>query len=218
MKINPFRPNSPIPSGLFVGRIKEIDVLEKSLVQTRAGQPTNFMVTGERGIGKTSILDYIRYVAQGEIDSDHTTDNLRFLVISADIEATTTQISLIRRIERAFARELAKTEKAWTLFNELWKFVKNLESAAGVKVQSKKVEETEVILDEFAYSIAQTTNRLCNPETSLEKFGSSYDGVLLMLDECDKSSPDLSLGSILKLLLERIQRHGCDHYRHRRAR
>ena len=58
-RINPFRPNSPINPGMFVGRVGELEKLEAALLQTKAGQPTNFMLTGERGIGKTSLLDYL---------------------------------------------------------------------------------------------------------------------------------------------------------------
>jgi len=53
-RINPFRPNSPVNPGMFVGRVTELDKLEADLIQARAGQPTNFMLTGERGIGKTT--------------------------------------------------------------------------------------------------------------------------------------------------------------------
>jgi hypothetical protein len=69
-RTNPFRPNSPVSPGMFVGRLDELGALEQSLVQTRAGQPKHFMVTGERGIGKTSLLNYLRWVAQGQIDVD----------------------------------------------------------------------------------------------------------------------------------------------------
>jgi predicted GTPase len=31
--------------------------LESCLVQTKAGSPSNFMLTGERGIGKSSLLN-----------------------------------------------------------------------------------------------------------------------------------------------------------------
>jgi Cdc6-like AAA superfamily ATPase len=59
-KINPFAPNSPVHSGMFVGRVAELVKLESCLVQTRAGSPSNFMLTGERGIGKSSLLNYIK--------------------------------------------------------------------------------------------------------------------------------------------------------------
>ncbi len=53
MKSNPFRPNSPVNPGVFVGRLEEIKRLEQALIQSRSGEPAHFMITGERGIGKT---------------------------------------------------------------------------------------------------------------------------------------------------------------------
>ena len=55
-KINPFRPGSPIVPGMVVGRINEIERIENSLFQTKADRSSHFMITGERGIGKTSLL------------------------------------------------------------------------------------------------------------------------------------------------------------------
>src|SRR4051812_35623402 len=97
--VNPFRPNSPVAPGMFVGRLDEVRALEQALVQTRAGQPKHFMLTGERGIGKTSLLNYLRWVAQGMIDIDG--DTFRFLVLDVDIEKGTTPSAFARKLERA---------------------------------------------------------------------------------------------------------------------
>ncbi|MDI6740387.1 MAG: hypothetical protein QME74_08500 [Candidatus Edwardsbacteria bacterium] len=59
MRINPFNPNSPVNPGFFVGRLDEIKSIERSLIQTRADSPCHFMITGERGIGKSSLLLYL---------------------------------------------------------------------------------------------------------------------------------------------------------------
>jgi hypothetical protein len=205
-KINPFRPNSPINPGMFVGRLRELNALEAALLQTRASQPKNFMVTGERGIGKTSLLDYIRYVANGDIKL--ASGALRFLVIATDVQPSTTQISLIQRIERGFDRALTQTEQARSFLREAWEFIRRLE-VGGVKLREDAALEPEVILDDFAYSVAKVTKRLCDSSTAPSLFGTTYDGVLLLIDECDKASKDLDIGAFLKLLLERVQRHDC---------
>ena len=59
--------------------------------------------------------------------------------------------------------------------------------------------------------MAQTALRLCDPARSEATFGATYDGVLILFDEGDKASKELSLGAFLKMLLERVQRHGCSH-------
>lgn len=47
---------------MFAGRLGQVLALEEALKQTRAGRPKSFMVTGERGIGKTSLLQYFKWV------------------------------------------------------------------------------------------------------------------------------------------------------------
>src|SRR5687768_8833618 len=110
-KINPFRPNSPIHPGMFVGRVKELQRLESALVQTKAGSPSNFMITGERGIGKSSLLNYIKHVAEGAHTGIEDT-RVSFLVIDTDIDGNTTQLGLIKKLELGLEHALGKTELA----------------------------------------------------------------------------------------------------------
>jgi hypothetical protein len=56
MKFNPFNPQSPARPEYFTGREFEMSEYEKYLTQTIFGSPMNMSVTGNRGIGKTSIL------------------------------------------------------------------------------------------------------------------------------------------------------------------
>ena len=42
LKVNPFKPDSPVPRAMFAGRSDELVALEKGLFQTKHGQPTNY--------------------------------------------------------------------------------------------------------------------------------------------------------------------------------
>ena len=82
-RVNPFRPNSRIGPGMFVGLAAEIAAIDEALNQTRAGFPKSFMITGERGIGKTSLLLYLKALATNAIDRPD--DPFDFLVLETDI-------------------------------------------------------------------------------------------------------------------------------------
>ncbi len=194
---------------MFVGRLPQLDALEQALLQTRAGRPKSFMITGERGIGKTSLLQYFKFVAQGHIPVAD--DKMNFLVLEVDLDGSTTDVGLIRRVELGLRRELAKTEQARSILTASWEFLSRLE-AFGVKLRDEaKDASTETVHDEFAYSLATTTNRIAQ-EDAPSVFGARYDGIVLLIDEADNAPRDLQLGSLLKLLTERIQRHGCSHF------
>jgi len=97
MKINPFKPQSPISTGMFAGRLNEISRLESFLFQTKASQPSNFLIIGERGIGKSSLLLFCKAIAEGAISIEE--PKLNYLVIDLVIDQNTTQLGLIRKIE-----------------------------------------------------------------------------------------------------------------------
>ncbi len=185
--------------------------LEGALLQTRGGNPVNFTIIGERGIGKSSLLLYVNAIAQGLINIQGT--NVKFLVIFTDIDVTTTQLGLVQKIQIAIQRTLADTEKARKFFATAWGFVQRLE-AGGVSLRAEGSNESleEAIIEQFAYSLSDTIKRLCGATGYYDQeiFSAQYDGVLILIDEADNASRALRLGAFVKLLLERVQRQGCD--------
>jgi len=65
-KESPFTPGRPVQPEYFVARIKEIQRLERAIKQTVSGRNENVFITGQRGIGKSSLAGFIRYLAEKE--------------------------------------------------------------------------------------------------------------------------------------------------------
>ncbi|MQY62244.1 AAA family ATPase, partial [archaeon] len=65
-KESPFSPGRPVQPEYFVARIKEIQRLERAIKQTVSGRNENVFITGQRGIGKSSLAMFIRYLAEKE--------------------------------------------------------------------------------------------------------------------------------------------------------
>lgn len=206
-KINPFRPNSPVATGMFVGRLTELERLESCLLQTRAGGPAHFLITGERGIGKSSLLNYIKWVADGSLTISDESTTLSFLVVDTDIDASTTRLGLIEKIRLGLDSVLSVSETARSHLKDAWSFLQRVE-AGGVKLRSpERGEAEELLVEKFSYALADLTKRLTASEPDL--FSAKYDGILILIDEADNASKGLALGSFLKLLTERLQRRGC---------
>ena len=191
---------------MFVGRSQEIERLEQALIQTRSGEPAHFMITGERGIGKTSLLLYLKYVATGQIP--YNSVNFRFLTLDLDLDPNTTQLGLIRRIKMHLDHQLGKTESARTFLGNAWAFLQRIRIMDSGLEKFEKDSSEELLLDEFALTLAQVCERTCDQQAP-SLFSAQYDGILLVIDEADNCSNQLHLGSFLKLLIERLQRHGC---------
>ncbi|MFD2101605.1 AAA family ATPase [Flagellimonas iocasae] len=206
-KINPFNPNSPSGPGMFAGRLHEIETIEKLLLQTKANKGHGFLLTGQRGIGKTSLLNLVKYQAEGDIEVNG--EKLNFLVVDIDISKDTTQHTLIKKIELALKRKLARTEKTRAVFGEIWSFIGRVE-AVGVKIDTSSNGKSELIFEEFCYSLADTLNRVTKAKEN-SVFDNSYDGLLIMIDEADNACSELDLGTFVKLLYERLQKEGTQH-------
>ncbi len=207
MKINPFSPNSPSGAGMFAGRLKEIETIEQILLQTRADKGHGFLLLGQRGIGKTSLLNLVKFQAEGYIKVENYKFN--FLVVNIDITSDTNQLTLIKKIELSLKRKLAKTENARKIFNDVWGFIGKIE-AVGIKINTSKTINEEIVFDEFCYSLSDTLGRITETSRS-SKFDSKYDGLLIIIDEADNACPELNLGSFIKLLYERLQKEGTQH-------
>ena len=65
-KESPFSPGRPVQPEYFVARIKEIQRLERAIRQTVSGRNENIFITGQRGIGKSSLALFIRHLAEKE--------------------------------------------------------------------------------------------------------------------------------------------------------
>jgi len=57
---SPFTPGQPVPLEFFVGRVPEIEKLRNLTRAAASGQLKVVFLTGERGIGKSSLVAYVR--------------------------------------------------------------------------------------------------------------------------------------------------------------
>ena len=75
MKNNPFNPNSVVKPQLFAGRADQVLHVVRKMSQIRDKMPSNFVVSGEQGIGKTALAKLIMFISRKK-DKDF--ENLNF--------------------------------------------------------------------------------------------------------------------------------------------
>ncbi len=203
-KINPFNPNSPVSPGMFAGRINEINALEKGVYQTKCGYPSNFLITGERGIGKSSLLNITRYYATGKIETKY--GKFNFTAIDIVISNKSTLSSMIEIIGQEIKQELGKVERVKSFVDDTWSFIKRLK-IMGSGIEAGQVnKELDLIINTFSRSLSETCRRIISAKKNEE----SKDGIVFFIDEADNACPDLHLGYFFKAVTEALSRHECN--------
>ena len=66
---SPFRPGQPVPIEFFVGRSAEVERLRSMVRRSARGTVSVGFVTGERGIGKSSLAAFVRHLVEQDSDA-----------------------------------------------------------------------------------------------------------------------------------------------------
>ncbi|MGZ0025450.1 AAA family ATPase [Stenotrophomonas sp. S4] len=206
MRINPFKPGSPVPVGMFAGRLNELDKLEHGFAQTRAGQPINFLVTGDRGIGKSSLLWFESAVARGKVESGDF-GYFKFCVASTQISEKTDLVTFLKILQKEIAREVGKTEVVRKFLAETWDFLQRVKIMDSSIDRARKDSEEEIVISDFCHSLAETVARITQPGQGEDR----REGLVIVIDEADNASAELRLGYLLKTITEALLRASCNH-------
>jgi hypothetical protein len=196
LKYNPFRPGSIIHPGMFAGRLEEITALEQILYQTLNGNPSHFLIHGERGIGKSSLLLLLTHLAKGALTSLHN-KKYTFLTVNVELEPNDTYADILHKVARELQRQIDKSDANKKLLKEVWEFLTNWE-VLGVKYNRDRFPP-EVMLEEL-------TEKVCIVAEKLQPTG---DGIYIFIDEADKPPKEANLGAFAKVLTERLAKRGC---------
>lgn len=185
---------------MFCGRLEEIDAIEQSLTQTKCGNPQHFLIEGERGIGKSSLMLVANVLATGRPTSQKS-DDLDFIVLDVEITATTTYLELIRKVGLQFKHKLRDRKNIKALAETAWQFL-NKWSVLGVEYKGI----------EHQISISESIDELVSAFVScISETGAILDGILILIDEADKADPFIiNLGEFVKIVTEKLTKRGCD--------
>lgn len=66
IKPNPFTPKSGQEPKVFLNRDKEISFFKKRLTELEEGRQNHYILNGAWGTGKTSLLKYLKHIAQAQ--------------------------------------------------------------------------------------------------------------------------------------------------------
>lgn len=197
--VDPFTPNRPIDDpDRFFGRGDTVNEMIDSLFQVKNNNPKHTIVTGDRGVGKSSLLTQVQLTATGDnrlsdrLKIDRGAERYDFLAVWHDVDATQTAYDLANAVLSKFEGSFRKFMSGFTLEIDLAGFGK-----LG-RDRSSPLNMTQLI-DEFVTRLAKVEQ---------EARGAGKDGILVFIDELDRIKPESMVASFFKLTCERLARDG----------
>lgn len=195
--IDPFTPDLPIDSpDRFSGRKAQIDSIVDSLFQLSNNQPRHTIITGDRGIGKSSVLTQVKNIAEGEMDLlnrleiDPGVDPFDFICAwhdcSTDQNPSILASGILKQLENRFK----------SIFNGL-KLELNIAGILKVGEKDSSVATISEISEKFCTDLTTISNQTKNKGKS---------GVILFFDELDRVKPDSGVATFFKLSAEKLSR------------
>jgi hypothetical protein len=195
---NPFNPQGLVAPGMFCGREEEMAAVDNCIFQAKNGNPQHFLIQGERGIGKSSLLYFIESLASPREAKEAVAYN--FLTVSLDLGGCASQLDILRAAGAEFKEALASRESIRKGAGEFWDWLTNWE-ILGVRFH-KHPEEYDA--HEAASQLVTNLAKLCSAGKA------PLDGVLFLVDEADAPPTSANLGLLLKFVTERLSKRQCN--------
>ena len=183
---SPFTPGIPVPVEFFVGRREEIERLRQKMQNALTGRPEVAFISGERGIGKSSLASFVRVLCESKLE---------VLGIHALMGSVTTVEEAVRRVFDRLLRASVSApsigEKVRKLFG---KYVREVD-LFGVNISFQPdAHELRNLADNFASALRNV----------LEKMEGTRKGILLVLDDINGLAESRGFANWLKSLVDEL--------------
>lgn len=197
--VDPFSPNRPIDDPLrFTGRREQVEEVVDSLYQVAHGNPKHTIITGDRGIGKSSLLLQTRFLAQGD---NRLSERLSiYLGLEKHTFATAwhdcDKGQGVRDLVRGLSRDI---EGKLTKIIGKIDFKMNIFDVLEV---GRNIQQSEIISDLVAAFVSDATNAFSRLQAK------GHAGLIFFIDEIDRADASSGIASFFKLATERLSREG----------
>jgi AAA+ ATPase superfamily predicted ATPase len=186
---SPFSPGQPVPTEYFIGRYSEIERLRSLVKASTKGKFKIAFVIGERGIGKSSLVSFVKHLGERE---DHVTGTHVFLGGTHDLQSMVWQ---------TFDKLLKDSiEKPW--YKKLAAFFGKHIKQVGLFGVSVALNLTDDERRELAHNFVRTVREL------FQKLRDDRESILIILDDINGLAASLEFANWLKSLVDEIATSG----------
>lgn len=148
---SPFTPGQPVPADLFVGRQEQIEALLRKARDAASGRLSVAFLTGERGIGKTSLAQFASWIAREEHG---------LLPLHVVVGTSGSPEEVVRRTLDRLAR-VARTEPWWQKVSRLFGGRVEKVGLFGFQVQFQpQADELASLTEHFDFALRNVVQEL----------------------------------------------------------
>jgi len=185
---SPFTPGSPVPVELFVGRAEQITEILRYVKQASSGKQENVFLTGDRGIGKSSLASFLRYLVA-------TKQNV--LGIHVFLGGVSTMEEMVRHILDQLLKETK--EEVW--FEHISQFFGKYIKEVGLFGISVSFNPPEPDLKDLVRNFPEVLNNL------LEKIKNEKAGLFIALDDINGLVEKADFANWYKSFVDEVATH-----------
>lgn len=199
--INPFTPQKPIDNPeYFFGRNTEVDSIVDVLYQTAQKNPEHAIITGDRGIGKSSLLVQTKKIAEGD-----TSLIKKFNIDMGGIEKFNFKSIWLDTVENQSAEEVAQFILSNLVNNIaiLSRIDISVDLFGFLQIAKKEVDVKENSINEIVSKFVQEMKKV-----SKKIIDEKLDGIIIFIDEVDRMDMTKDLPTFFKLVTESFSRNG----------
>ena len=201
--INPFQPGNPVPPGVFAGRLQQLNEISTCIYQTATFNPQNILITGERGIGKTSIAMVTKAIAEKQIIWKEGFLENPFLVVNVIVqEGTPSEIviaQIIKELDLAIKPSFTNVKNVLKEVIDTFSELKLFGSGYTTKDKSNNPRKVYLEAEKCIRKIAK----------ALKENKKDQGAFCIIIDELDKMGDFDNFSSFWKVVQENLAYDNC---------
>ncbi len=182
---SPFYPGQPVPIDFFIGRLHEIEKINRAITQVELGKPQSLFLTGEYGIGKSSLANFMKSHAERN-------NNLFGLHVFLGGAKTLEDVA-VRTVEAVIKTQLYRPTIKEKIGNFLAKYIKQAE-LFGININFETLKADSLSISHgYLPFLRELFNRLKED---------GVKGLMLILDEINGITGNESFSHFIKSLVD----------------